>query len=199
MLCPHAQASTTLLQDNFDTDNGGSYALNYTGFSKWDVTAGSVDLIGVGSPWDFFSGTNGLYVDMDGSTNQAGTLTSKGSWTLMPGVDYTLQFDLAGSQRDLPPRLPDDTVDVQVGLGSYYQTYTLHYDAPLQTIIAHFAMSQVETGAVHLSFAGQGGDNVGLILDNVKLTATPELSSGALLLLGMVPMGLGWWRRRKTA
>jgi hypothetical protein len=26
---------------------------------------------------------------------------------------------------------------------------------------------------------------------------TPELSSGALMLLGMLPMGLGWWRRRR--
>jgi len=26
---------------------------------------------------------------------------------------------------------------------------------------------------------------------------TPELSSGALLLLGALPVGLGWWRRRK--
>ena len=26
---------------------------------------------------------------------------------------------------------------------------------------------------------------------------TPELSSASLLLLGMLPMGLAWWRRRK--
>lgn len=32
----------------------------------------------------------------------------------------------------------------------------------------------------------------------LNLDTTPELSSGALLLCGMLPVGFAWWRRRKT-
>jgi len=34
--------------------------------------------------------------------------------------------------------------------------------------------------------------------DPAKMVMTPELSSSALMLLGFIPMGLGWWRRRKA-
>lgn len=44
-----------------------------------------------------------------------------------------------------------------------------------------------------------GNDHVEPDSNGYNLTTTPELSSGALLLLGMVPVSLGWWRRRKTA
>jgi hypothetical protein len=34
--------------------------------------------------------------------------------------------------------------------------------------------------------------------DPARAVVTPELSSSALMLLGFVPIGLGWWRRRKA-
>jgi len=34
--------------------------------------------------------------------------------------------------------------------------------------------------------------------DPILATVTPELSSSTLMLLGMLPIGLGWWRRRKA-
>jgi hypothetical protein len=34
--------------------------------------------------------------------------------------------------------------------------------------------------------------------DPIDAVVTPELSSGGLMLLGMLPVGLAWWRRRKA-
>ena len=67
-----AASATPIFEDNFDSENGGNGVTNYTGFINWTVTDGTVDLIGNGY-FDFFPG-NGLYVDMDGSTNNAGKM-----------------------------------------------------------------------------------------------------------------------------
>ena len=37
-----------LLTDNFDGENGGVGSLNYNSFANWNVTGGTVDLIGNG-------------------------------------------------------------------------------------------------------------------------------------------------------
>lgn len=34
--------------------------------------------------------------------------------------------------------------------------------------------------------------------DPIRTRVTPELSSGGLMLIGLVPVGLGWWKRRKA-
>src|SRR5579862_1829881 len=70
---PAAHAQVYLLNDNFNTENGGVGQLNYTGFDNWNVS-GAVDLIGNGF-FDFYPG-NGLYVDMNGSPGP-GTMTSR--------------------------------------------------------------------------------------------------------------------------
>jgi len=44
-----------------------------------------------------------------------------------------------------------------------------------------------------------GSINNNILRPNGTDHVTPELSSGTLLLLGMLPMGIGWWRRRRTA
>jgi len=67
--------ASVLYFDDFNAEHGGAGTLNFTGFSKgWAVTKGSVDLIGNGF-YDFFPG-NGLFIDLDGTTGHAGTLTS---------------------------------------------------------------------------------------------------------------------------
>jgi len=85
-------ASATVVPDDFNTENGGSGVLNYSGFANWNVTKGSVDLIGNGF-YDAFSG-NGLYVDLAGTTSQYGALTSKTVYG--PGT-YQITLGLGGS------------------------------------------------------------------------------------------------------
>jgi hypothetical protein len=41
-----ASAETVLLQEDFNAENDGNVQTNYTGFTQFNVTVGSVDLIG---------------------------------------------------------------------------------------------------------------------------------------------------------
>lgn len=148
-------------EDDFDAENGGTGALNYSGFANWDVTSGSVDLIGNGF-YDFYPG-NGLYVDLDGSTADAGVQTTTMTFALPEG-DYELSFDLGGSQRG-------DSNDVTVTLGGLYaDTFTLASADPLGNVSVPVAVP-AGGALVTLSFENVGGDDSGAVLDNVKLAS----------------------------
>ena len=51
-----------------------------------------------------------------------------------------------------------------------------------------------------MDFTGNRGFNGWEVQSNdpLKTGTSPELSSSTLMLLGFIPMGLGWWRRRKA-
>jgi hypothetical protein len=178
-----------LLSDNFNLENGGSWALNYSGFANWDVSNGTVDLIGDGSSWPYLPPGNGLYLDMDGSTGDAGKITTKTSFDLTPGVSYVLSFDLAGNQiRDT-----SETITVQIATGTVLdKTYTVFRTDPLTTITEIFTVAEATSGK--LSFEVAGGDNVGPLLDNVSLTVVPLPAAG---LIGMLGLGVAGWKLRK--
>jgi hypothetical protein len=155
----------TCLDDNFDSENGGLGVVNYGAFTNWNIEGGSVDLIGTGTGGaysDILPG-NGLYVDLDGTTNSGGKLVSKQNFDLSPG-EYILSFDLAGSQRG-------DSNDVTVRLGNVFEEkYSLETGSPFGHIERTIAIDNPSTGT--LSFENSGGDNIGLLLDNVKLTSS---------------------------
>jgi hypothetical protein len=174
-------AQTIPFADNFNSENGGVGQLNYTGFANWTVVDGTVDLIGEGTSWDFFPGQGyGLYIDMDGSTNNPGQMLSSSTFDLQPGT-YTLSFDLAGNQR----QALDDQVTVQLAMGSLLnKTYTLLNSAPFTTFTETFTISSATTAS--LSFEGTGNDNIGMLLDNVSLVPEPT----TICLLGLGALGL---------
>ena len=148
-----------LLDDTFDSEHGGEGQLNYSQFANWDVTEGTVDLIGHGF-YDFFP-DYGLYLDLDGSTSNAGRLESKTHFSLESG-EYRLEFALAGSPTSGP-----NTVTVSLG-DLYSEDFTLGVKEPFRTI-ARTIRVPTPTGA-KLTFDHSGGDNQGLLLDEVKLT-----------------------------
>jgi hypothetical protein len=174
-------SALVIFEDNFDTENGGVGVLNYSGFDNWTVSDGTVDLIGNGY-FDFFPG-NGLYVDMDGSTNNAGIMTS--GIYLAAGA-YTLQFDLAGNQRNDA----GEQVNVSVVMGSVFNnSYSLTRYDPFQTFTE--TIDVAADGNYFLQFEGVGGDNIGMLLDNVKIASVPEPATMLLVGIGFLGLAIG--------
>ena len=178
-----AASVTTILQDSFDQEN--STALNYDHFANWNVINGSVDLIGNG----FFDLLlpNGLYVDLDGSTRQAGTLQSKTTFNFQAGDTLNLSFQLAGNRRN------NLTDSVTVSLGNLFsETFLLPGNQAFTNFTRSFAVTNATNAT--LDFKGIGADNVGLLLDNVTLTkSVPEPGS----IMGLLALGATALRKRK--
>jgi len=186
-----------LFQDNFDSYNSGTGALNFTDFGgTWSVMDGTVDLIGNGY-YDFLPG-NGLYVDLDGSTNNAGIM---GHLESLSAGDYTLSFDLAGNQRNGAGELTTANVAILLGGGTAANTsISLAQNTDFTTYSLDFSISDLyDPSMVLISFGAAGGDNIGMLLDNVVLmdrVSVPEPGVLSLLALGLLGFGLS--RKQKA-
>ena len=175
-------ASVILLNDTFEQEHFG---LNHPTFVNWTVTAGSVDIVGPG----FFSNLATSHaVDLDGTTrnqNPAGQITTK--LTFAPG-HYRFAFDLGGSKRL-------DTNVVNVHFGNFSQNFTLASNVAIATHTFDFNL----LSASKLSFTNLGvSDFKGLILDNVQVSAVPEPTTWAMMLVGFAGLGFLFSGRRRA-
>ena len=171
-----ASVSTVVFSDNFDTETTG---LN-TQPSQWTVTNGTVDTIGdplVGPNFFNLRPGNGLYIDLDGSTSDAGVMTSD-PFSLLPGTNYVLSFDLSGSLRN------NGNNRVLAGLDfngdaafDLFLDITLAAIAPFTTYSIPFTVSSIFNNA-HIVFDHFGGDNAGLLLDRVLLVGERQPGGG---------------------
>lgn len=175
-----AQAAV-LFSDNFDSNATGLNAVP----AGWSASNGTVDIIGNGF-FDFYPG-NGAFIDLDGSTNDAGELSK--SFSLTGGVTYNASFTLGGSTRG-------DSNVVDVSFGSASQAFTLASNDPLGLFTLGF--TPAADGNYALTFANQGGDSLGAILLDVQITnVIPEPETYALMLAGLGMLGVVGRRRRK--
>src|SRR5476649_2531713 len=88
MVLSAAAHAAPVYSDNFDSDAQG---LN-VGVAGWTLTGGTIDVVPVGSSFQFLGAANGNYVDLDGSTGQAGTITK--TLTGLADGAYALTFEL---------------------------------------------------------------------------------------------------------
>jgi len=163
--------AAVVFEDNFDTENGGNGQFDYTTLRNWTITDGSIDLFGNGF-FDFAPG-NGLYLDMDGITDNAGRIESD-PIPVQRGR-YRLTFDILG--QNTVGGFEDNRMTVEVGgaiLG----------DVDISDTGRNAYRVFLEPGDTSIAFDHDGGDLRGLLLDNVRFELIPA-PAAALALFAM--------------
>jgi hypothetical protein len=222
LLAGPAAHATTVLNDTFDSENGGASALNYTGFANWKSTgAGGVDLVATPDFGIACAGGGGSCVDLAG-TPGPGQITSLQAFGFHTGQRVTLSFDVSGNQR-VSSQTDDTDLDIDFNTSTLAVNYTVDVGSgpmnfgafsgsqktfaiidPGNAPWSHYtlAFTVVNSGTLRLAFGTHSGNNVGPLLDNVNLditgSATPEPATWALMLGGFGLAGAAL-RRRKAA
>lgn len=176
-----AQAASTVFFDDFETEAPGANQL----LTNWSIATGAIDVLGGGYfPTLCLNGT--LCIDLDGSTGVGGRIETT-TFAFVAGGSYTLSFDY-GSNDFNSPNGNSMTFGITGGLFN---------DAlgPIsQPSVSFLSYSQTFTaiGSGSLFFDDDGNDLGGVILDNIRLTATlpgtaVPLPAGAVL--GLTALG----------
>ena len=184
-----AANAAVVFSDTFEEDTLGLNA----SLTKWDVTAGSIDVIGTSaSPYNLVPAEdNSLYLDLNGSTATPGAISTME--TFAAGT-YVLTFDLGGQNRPYDKT----TKSVTVSLGDWSETLSPVWNAAF-TMETFTVMTTTSGGALSFAMNDVGNPNVGDLLDNVVLTAVPEASTWVMLLAGFAGLGFAAFRKSNKA
>jgi hypothetical protein len=193
-ILPAAGQAATLLDENFNELTPMLAVTSAGAFSTINGT--NVDIVGGALFGNLcVAPEGGNCIDMDGSGGLSqGVLRSNTAFTLEPGVNYFLSFDLIGSQRG-------NTASTTVSFGPYDKTFTLASGDVSGGIVSDLRVTVSKPTTTYLMFTSNTPGNVGNLLDNVLVTSgspvsgVPEPATLGLLALGFA--GVGFARRQR--
>jgi len=157
---PPADPATILIVSDFDNENGGVGQNNWTDLEQYNLVDGCIDLHGNGH-FDVQPG-NGIYIDMDGTCNRAGTIESKEVYLLEPGETYLFEVWLAGNNRGRPT----DTMDVTIGT-AFSERFILEANEKFRLYTRDFGVPEPTEARIRLRHFGR--DNHGILVDLIRL------------------------------
>ncbi len=205
-LCP--ASGIVLFSENFDELTPQLGVASAGGFSALDGT--NVDITGSANGWGFLCGApeSGNCVDLDGSGGKPQGILASGMFTLNPGIDYYLSFDLIGSGRFANGAQATSgngvATSTTVTFGSYSQTFNLASNDDTSGLISNLLITVASPTTTRLLFTSNTPGQTGAVLDNVLIdsfpissvntqSATTSEPAGALLLLS--GLSVVWFSR----
>lgn len=186
---PAAQAQTLvevpLFFDDFLADNGGLAKDNFRLFNLWNVTRGSVDLVGPNITDVTDDPVFGRFVDLAGSTKNPGSFITRVPLPFLAGATYRLSFRYKST--DGKPATARATIASRVYTVT---TSSTEFQQFTQTFV--FGVQRL----ARLSFQNVEGDkdNSGIGLDTVMVTQVVSFPTTDVSIfggLGPVSVGVG--------
>lgn len=191
-----------LFFDYFFSDNAGQPQDNLNAFVQWNVTGGSVDLVGGNVPGAIGAPPNdpaGRYVDLGGSTGAPGRFETRLAFPVTANTTYNFTFDYRSTGGDANA--------AQAFVGD--QTFSVaRTDPTFARFSQDFTFSDAyiasSGGLARVVFQGDplDTDNSGIGIDGVLfsqvIAAVPEPSSWTLMIGGFGLVGGALRRRAPT-
>lgn len=162
--------------------------------NAWTVTSGSVSVLNgsvdeIGNYWPA-PPVGGHSVDLDG--NSPGGITQMIS-SIAAGT-YKLTYYLAGNPDG---GVPTKRLNVSVGGVSASETYTTTPPGFGPWVLEELDFTVATTGPIKLSFVSADPSGpYGPVIGGVEISAVPEPSTWAMMILGFLGVGLVAYRRK---
>lgn len=196
--CVHASAAV-FTDGLFNNPAGQSTSPGFTtvaggsSYGAWTVTGNSVDFIG--SYWNGPSATGGYSVDLNGN-GQGGI---KQTFDLSAGT-YVLGFYLSGNP-DGDPTLKSISVALSPTTSNDISNpYTFTAGSTHTLDYQYYSIFFTTIGGPEtLSFASNDAGAYGGVIGGVSISAVPEPSTWAMMVLGFAGIGFMAYRRRSEA
>jgi hypothetical protein len=190
-----ASAAIKSLVDDFEGEGVSGTQLDYNSFTNWDVTDGTVDLKQTGT-YGITCNSGSYCVDLDGSTRDAGVFTSKEEFQARA---YEVSFAYSGNQRGSFINGSSNQSDTFLVEFSNAQGVVLSQEVAYTEGWSVFSAMIILDDVAKLSFSVTGGDNQGVVLDDISVVSAVPVPAAAFLFAPALIGFMGLRRKAKKA